>query len=408
MDILLYRPLITIRNHNRYKVRVDEEGSSGSLWKVFIQGIKNISHINIIQDSIIFAGKGSGPAFERERKYLQSILPEVTFSSSYCRRNFIKRFFYSVSILIYIAPLYPRLIKLVYRFAKNNHLTNWDTEKYILFLFDFFAYKYFFTKNKTKAKGVITHALLSPRGLSLITAAIKENIPSIFILHGACTPSYQGIIYPTFPVDLHLLKSKASQDRMNIKASRAKQIAYYGLPGDEKPLRSVPEIIKSFGICLPYGISKDVLDHLIDDIQKNFQPQQVNIRFHPRDQLRHNYQKSGIIISSSYETVQDFANNCDLIVAGNTSAILDILKIGCPVIYLDSMDTFGTDVYGFSDMRLIPEFKAINDISLDLCNIVYLDRNWPTVMSYFDSSYDKDRVLVNQNIKESIYSVLNL
>ncbi|WP_029917710.1 hypothetical protein [Pelobacter seleniigenes] len=406
MNILLLRPLITIRNHNSFKERLNGKKKPESLKKIFLKSIKNISLIEINTRAVVFSGKGNGPAFKREREYLHSILPEVVFCSTQSKKNFFKRSLLTLSLLVYILPLLPRLLRLLKSFRNNKRITDLDRGKFFLFLIDFLAYQYFFTIKGVKPKGVIAHALLSPRGLSLITAAIKERIPSIFILHGACTPFTPDISYPTFPVDLHLLKSQASYDRIGIEADLAKRIVFYGLPGNEAPLRSPPKTINRFGICLPYAVVLRDLNSLLDHVWETFSPGNIVIRFHPRDPLGKTYRRENVQISPKGETIQGFAESCDLIIAGNTSAILDILKIGCPVIYVANLDSFGWDVYGFVKVGLVPGFSAFENITLRELGIVYLDNEWQNKMIYFDSSYGKSRQAINDGVKSEILSLI--
>jgi hypothetical protein len=363
--------------------------------------------LEITPESINYAGKGGGPAFQRELEYLKSTLPTEQFASTQHKKNSIRRVLFASELIFNALPLLPRLRVFIKKMSKNKHLSSAILEKYTLFLCEFLCYQFIITKKKKRPRGVVTHALFSPRSLALISAAIKEQIPSVLILHGACSTRFPEITFPTFPVDLFLIKSQASVEGLGLKIPPKSKLFFYGLPGIAVRLRPIPDQITTLGICLTHAVIPDKLDKAISEIQSTLNPNHINLRFHPRDPLSKTYQKKAIHLSSVEDSVQDFAKQCDLVIVGNTSAVLEILKIGCPVILLPTLDTLGYDVFGFAAKKLIPAYRSIQEISISDARTTYSQPDWEHKMEYFDPSYTKNRAKVDESAKHQILELLD-
>ena len=411
MDVILYRPLVMIRNVERafrpvWNTQNRNEVFEKKPLQILLKAAKRATLIDFKEENIIYAGRGEGPAFKRELNYLKELFPEEQFDSAKKRKNFFRRLKISIELSIKSISFLLRLIKFSSNLKKNRRLSPPEWENYLLFLVDYLVYQFYFNVKKKRPRGVVAHSLFSPRGLSLMSAAIKEKVPSLFILHGACSTSFPGITFPTFPVDLHLIKSQASYDGIKLRSVPECGLVFYGLPVSEAPFRKVPASLKTLGVCLTYAVVEEYLDEMLSQISDTIQPEKIKIRFHPRDPLGKIFFREGVETSHTSETVQDFSKNCDLVIAGNTSAILEILKIGCPVAYVSDLDTLGYDIYGFVGKQLVPGFSTVKDIDFSEILAIYDRSIWIQRMNYFDPSYGFDREEYNMMVKSKIATVL--
>ena len=405
MDIILYRPLVMIRNHSeKKKLLGDVKHGSGTL-KLIIKAINRATQLDIEEGTMTFAGRGEGPAFIRERKYLQSLMPNEVFASSLRRRGFATKAALTASLFVQVLPVFRRLLRLSKRLKANKRLSAADKENFFLCVVEYLVYLYIFTQKKRRPKGVVADSLISPRGLALVGAAMRERIPTIYIMHGACKPVFSGIHIPTFSVDLHLMKSRAMCDAVGLKLRPGQRIAFYGLPGKNAPMRHVPDNLHVLGLCLAYGLKREELESILRAVIDRLKPEKIIARFHPRDSLLETFQMDGVQLSPREESVQKFADGCDVILAGNTSAVLDILKCGCPVLYVPSLDDYGRDIYGFVSKMLVLGFDTFDEISVEKTRDFYTDSEWKSRMVYFDSSYGKDRHLIDEAIKNEILEI---
>lgn len=412
MDILLYRPLVMIRNAERafrpvWMVQKRNIWKPVSLYNVLAKAFIRIRRLDIQEKTVVYASRERGPAFLREISYLSSVLPFESFKSAQTRKGFISSAIFLIELLLFFLPNSMRFIGFAKRLRNNSRITGPEFEKYLFFLADFLVYKYLFNTKNKRPRGVVAHTLFSPRELALLSAALSDNIPSLFILHGACSGRKAGIYFPTFPVALHMIKSQASYDGIGFRFLPETRFFFYGLPVNEEPLRIITEHPRALGICLTYAVTVQELDPLLEDLKKILKPETIRIRFHPRDPLGFTYKRQNIQVSVKDETIQDFARQCELVIAGNTSAILEILKSGCPVIYLATLDALGDDVYGFVEKGIVPGFSDVKDISIEDGLKIYGEKGWANSMAYFDPSYGKERQKIDDKMREAILAVLD-
>ena len=376
------------------KKKIESKGFFQRLFKTS----KKASSIRLNPDVINFTGRGHSPAFSRELNYITKILPDETFKSTKLSKittqrilRIIHHFFLSLAItnrlrIIFFSPKYSSFLK----------------EQTLSFIVEYIIYKHQMKTVRPKAV-LIHHISPSDHNLALVFAALENKVPVICIQHGACSALLPTEKPSRLPVDLLLLKSLAVYENLRLTLSPEK-IFYYGIPIPELPMKQIPTKIEILGICLTFLPNNEQLEQLILSLEKLFAKKTLYIRFHPRDPRLKTYKRINITLSPKGENIQEFAKKCDLVITGNTSAILEILKTGTPVIHLNNIDV-GNDWYGFSK-KIIPSFENTSTISLQVARSNYKTSRWAKEFSHFDSSYKKDRNKIDIELKKKLKDLL--
>lgn len=125
---------------------------------------------------------------------------------------------------------------------------------------------------------------------------------------------------------------------------------------------------------------------LIEECHSNLRGSKITVRFHPNktffDPLIFDYCQNLDLNVSFKQSLKEQLAESSLVIAGETSAHLDALAQGVPVIYYQ-LDQFPRDHYGFISSHLVPEVKSL----IDLKNCVqkfYSEPEWLKVYNdYF-------------------------
>src|SRR5690606_12589116 len=91
------------------------------------------------------------------------------------------------------------------------------------------------------------------------------------------------------------------------------------------------------------------------------------------------------------------AQACDLVVAGNTTAALECLRLGTPVAYDGSLDALPRDYNGFVQDGLIPDM-SVNAPDMAAVAACYANE-WEARMRYFDAAYGQDAQALRARVK---------
>jgi hypothetical protein len=85
----------------------------------------------------------------------------------------------------------------------------------------------------------------------------------------------------------------------------------------------------------------------------------------------------GVEIASADEPLAAFADRCDLVVVGATSAAVALVELGCPVAHVGDLDGFGFDSAGRVARGVL--YGASRTATLDLAEMArfYAEPGWP-------------------------------
>jgi hypothetical protein len=201
-------------------------------------------------------------------------------------------------------------------------------------------------------RGVVSCTDSNPHGLALLQVARSLGRKSVFIAHGEPTVPAARLV-----CDLAFLFGQNSVDRYEQSASRLGKVLLKGHSRAGLPrLTSLGEV-KVLGIFLGKVISAELLDSLIQWASHQTTLTTLILRPHPKFPLPKtcfSYLDGQSVILSSARLIPDDVSRCDLVLAGNSTAHLDVLLAGKRSAYFSDAGPAGHDRYGYVGTGLVP------------------------------------------------------
>jgi hypothetical protein len=213
--------------------------------------------------------------------------------------------------------------------------------------------------------GTVVNDDLMPEHLSLLCAmAINNKKTSIFRINHAL-----GRIHPPIDYDLIFLQNQR-QSKESARASYKTFIANKFTPISVSGLFRLNTI--KIGVILPSKVDILNIVRLLSGISC---PQNVRFLLKPHPSYfskRSNYFDDFVKVESKYsisisrvEDIDGFSLEVDVALAGNTSAVMDLLNNGVPVLYTSAIDSAPYDAHRWLRDFSVYELKEPLEIDID-------------------------------------------
>gem|GEM_PF-3109876 len=250
------------------------------------------------------------------------------------------------------------------------------------FLFNAFSFRHAFTEEN---KAAFTANDFSPVPLAFKYASYARGLKQMLVMHGQLPVKTSETVMPRLDYDLSFLYGETALDTYRVKGEPLGRILFTGFPGESRAIRKAPEEIGSVGICLSNFYDEDTHKAIIK-IGKLYAHAAVIIRCHPRMTRRPDFSGFGNISFSTFKAMSDFLQGCDFVIAGNTGAQVDMLKLGCPVAHFSKLDKFGDDDMGMVADRTVMGFdetRALTGKDIDQ----FFNDGWVKRFRRYDALY---------------------
>ncbi len=307
---------------------------------------------------------------------------------------------------------YIFIIPRLYRFARKctDKLHFMPACRVFSTLAFYLRYKQIFAE--IEAKGILIANHYSPECTALAAAALTKSIKIVYINHAHAPEKVVPIALP--PVDLALFTSDTVLKKLIAEEKRP--INYNLIGYHQKKERLKLDLVGNskltVGIFLTALTNKDRVRELVALWHKFIPSGRILIRPHPVELLKDNFSDllkdfSMVEISAKTSLSNDIAK-CNLVICGNTSAVIEILKGGCPVIYDGRLDQITYDYNGFVDKGLVLAVDTINEQTLSKVSRFYNRPVWEKVMQCHDASYLEDKYKLLKAAEQKLRCVLAL
>ena len=215
---------------------------------------------------------------------------------------------------------------------------------------------------RTRPRAVLIVDDLSAERTALGLAASIERIPIGYVLMpGRRRPA------PPFPVDVVFGQSE-SQGSLGAHGP-----ALFALP---ELVESVVDLASLEGESLRIGVALNAwgrLDAVLDRCRElnasefGSKIASIRVRPHPRvasaeSEILRNAGCADIVVSDSGESLEVFAESCDLVIAGNTSACDRLIHLGVPVVSIPGLDSLEVDS-SYWNAQETPPLRYDNSLS---------------------------------------------
>jgi hypothetical protein len=231
----------------------------------------------------------------------------------------------------------------------------------------FLRFRKLFTQ---ETRAVITACDFGIESLALKSAARIGGLKEIFTMHGQVPSKFSkdwltDDFYPKLKSDFSFLYGRAALEFYEAVGETSGKIFFTGFRGESKPLRVLPDTIKTVGIAFANYLDDNTLE-VLKALSKGYPELRFSLRFHPGMKSKPSLEGyPNMELAPKGESIEEFAARVDCALFGNTGSQLDVLKVGCPIAYLNGLDAFGYDDIGLVQYGVIPEFiPGQHDITL--------------------------------------------
>ncbi len=274
-----------------------------------------------------------------------------------------------------------------------------DLKNFIIFISMYVQTKIILEKSKPKAILVANDHSVTP--MAFAAAARSMNIKTIYIQHAHITH-----VMPPLRFNTAILDGKCALDVYR-KCGEIKNIdiLYRGIEGVSNPM-DVSSLSNNQKINVGIFINvceEENLFNLINTLLENDRIENILIREHPAFPLKTSKSlPDKVRLSQENKTLLEDAERCDLIIGGNSSFHLSVLKYGKPCILYNQLDYLEFDEYGFIKHDICYEMTDANEINLSNIADYYANNAWQERFRYFDATYLKSQDSYDEDIKNYI------
>ncbi len=262
----------------------------------------------------------------------------------------------------------------------------------------------------TGARAILVSSDSNPYAMALSGAARARGLRTIYVNHGHIPEGP-----PRLDFDLSLLDGPALLDVYRRGGGAEGRVVFKGVEGEYRPLDTTG--LRGAG-ALRLGVFASLIvdwpafGRLFADIQRALQPARVLLRLHPnhvirdRNALRYVGEWDNLEISLGETVLTTDAGRCDLVLVGNSSCHLTVLKYGVPSAYLRGLDIVPHDFYGFLESRIVPSFDTAGEIDREAVARFFEDASWPERFRQLDATYGERREDVERRIGDAVRTVI--
>jgi hypothetical protein len=333
---------------------------------------------------------------ERQIAYIKDALGEHEFSTLNLRSYQKLKLIRNLNLWSFIHSL---IVATRLYLALHNKSDAIDLKNSILFICMYVHSKHVLKKHTP-------HAILvandhSPIPLGFAGAARTLDIKTIYIQHAHVTPDM-----PRLRFDVAILDGQCALDTYKKCGDTASShILFRGIEGAANPMKTKPLLSSE---QLTIGVFTNICDEekiltLTNALLRNPRVDRVIIREHPAFPIRlSNPLPAGATVSGKGINLWEDTDECDIIVGGNSSFHLSVLRYGKPTVFYDRLDCIQYDDYGFIKNNICYECEDMSGLNFTDIAHYYDHKEWVMRFQYFDASYGKDEASLNTAIRNYI------
>lgn len=248
----------------------------------------------------------------------------------------------------------------------------------------------------------------NPYAMGFVAAARQRGLNVAYIPHGHLPEEP-----PVLDADLALFDGPALEAVYRRAGPLTATIVYKGAEGDYRPMRTAGLGGRRFtlGIFMSILVDWAAFGGLLTRIDAALRPERIVVRFHPNTTIRdpaarrHVPALPHLEFSDGATILTDDAARCDLVLAGNSSCHLTLLKFGVPTAYVRGLDVVPHDFYRFISDGLIPGFDRPEDLDVRRVAAFFEAPTWAETYRTYDATYpaaDSSSLLADAAVSQAI------
>lgn len=244
---------------------------------------------------------------------------------------------------------------------------------------------------ESERRVVLVSSDSNPYAMGAAWAARRHGLKTVYVTHGHIP---DGPPYLDF--DLSIVDGPAVLDVYDSSRGRRGQVVFKGAEGDFRPLTTQPlraERGITLGVFMSLIVDWASFAPLLARLKAHLQPETIILRLHPNEVIRdpkalEHVDLEGVEVSYGDTVLTEDAARCDLVIAGNSSCHLTLLRFGVPTAYVPGLDIVPHDFYRFLKRRVVPEFTTPEAIEPSAVADFFEEQGWAARFRAFDAGYD--------------------
>ena len=236
----------------------------------------------------------------------------------------------------------------------------------------------------------------NPHGVAFNLAARKCGIPVVLITHGMPVRPIARLVY-----DLAVVHCEAARQIYEADGCRIKRVLTHGRRQHYAPMPTeLPLPPLKVGIFLCKDVNEKSLQALVTHLLSRRDVSLIQIRPHPKNLYveLNNWvaaQNNPRVCLSSGGSVFYDIQSVDLVLAGNSSVLIDAVTAGRPAGYIPELDHGPHDLHQFVQHGLIYPIRDSN-WNPDLMLRFYNAPGWPNILRHFANIDDVEVTIAMQ------------
>jgi hypothetical protein len=242
----------------------------------------------------------------------------------------------------------------------------------------------------------------NPHGIAFNLAARRTGVPVVLITHGMPVRPVAPLAY-----DLAVVHCEAARQTYLEEGCRMPRVLIHGRRQAyaKMPAAPLPERM-SVGIFLCKDVNETLLRALVERLLKHPRVSRILIRPHPKNlwlgleawveslnEERLRLSRGGAVSNDLEET--------EVVLAGNSSVLVEALTAGRPSAYVPRLDYGPTDLHAFVARGLVYQFDEESGFEPDAILRFYKRADWPDVLRLF-ANIEEDETTVAARAAEAM------
>lgn len=253
----------------------------------------------------------------------------------------------------------------------------------------------------------------SPEAIGLTLAMADRPCARLYVTHGHIPDRpWREDQPPKMHFDAFILDGQAALEIYERSQPVNVPVVFKGVEGADRPLRleALEKDRLRIGIFASLQTDINKCERVIRGVRRRFNLEHIVLRLHTNKVARHPHIRrlllsEGIDGGGADRTLQEDIDRCDLVIAGDTSVHLNVLKHGVPTVYVAGMDNVPHDFYGFIRGGLMPAFDSVEAADMDLVRNHYRN-GWAEKFRYWDAGYGQDKKAMQREVGLAINKVI--
>lgn len=242
----------------------------------------------------------------------------------------------------------------------------------------------------------------NPHGIAFNLAARRCGVPVVLITHGMPVRPVAPLRY-----DLAVVHCEAARRTYVEEGCRMGRVLIHGRRSHHAPMPSGPLPGRlAVGVFLCKDVNEERLRALVGRLLTHPRVSRVLVRPHPKnlwrglDEWVTTRDDTRLVRSGGVSAFRD-VEACDVVLAGNSSVLIEAVTAGRPAAFVPGIDHGPPDLHAFVARGLVPQYEDAQGFDPDSLLRFYQRPDWPTTLRLF-ADVDNDEASLAPRLRAAL------